>query len=124
MSPQHRLKICLSLIPMSNWRQGTTPTTYRHIQLSENVKLEAGKGATEREKIGTELEDPMVEVVNPTLDPHEQLQFLVIVKDDWIPENGFFTPTQKIRRNVIEDTYGPNDAAWYGKKEKVIWHGW
>jgi long-chain acyl-CoA synthetase len=100
------------------------PQPHIVIQLSENIKLEAAKGATEREAIGKELENHMVNVVNPTLDPHEQLQFLVIVKDDWIPENGFLTPTQKIRRNVIEDAYGPNDAAWYGKKEKVIWHGW
>jgi long-chain acyl-CoA synthetase len=100
------------------------PQPHIVIQLSENIKLDAAKGATEREAIGKELENHMVNVVNPTLDPHEQLQFLVIVKDDWIPENGFLTPTQKIRRNVIEDTYGPNDAAWYGKKEKVIWHGW
>ncbi|MGH8539329.1 MAG: AMP-binding protein, partial [Stenotrophobium sp.] len=31
--------------------------------------------------------------VNATLDPHEQLDFLALVKDPWNIENGFITPT-------------------------------
>ena len=39
---------------------------------------------------------------NKQLEGHEHLQFLAIVKDDWLPENGFLTPTQKIKRATIE----------------------
>jgi long-chain acyl-CoA synthetase len=100
------------------------PQPHIIIQLEEGTKKEAGKGSKEREEIGKALESHMVDTVNPQLDPHEHLQFLVIVKDDWVPENGFLTPTQKIKRNVIEDTYGPNVEGWYGEKKKVIWYGW
>ena len=43
------------------------------------------------------------------LDSIEQLQFLSIVKDEWTAENGFLTPTLKIKRGKIEyrvDRYG------------------
>jgi long-chain acyl-CoA synthetase len=40
-----------------------------------------------------------------------------------LPENGFLTPTQKIKRNTIEDTYDPKVQGWYDAKKKVIWDG-
>lgn len=59
--------------------------------------------------------------VNETLDPHEQLDFLVVVKDNWTVENGFITPTLKIKRNVVEAAYGPHLDAWYARRQPVIW---
>jgi long-chain acyl-CoA synthetase len=59
--------------------------------------------------------------VNATLDPHEQLDFLVVVKDSWTVENGFITPTLKIKRNVVEAAYGPHLDAWYARRQPVIW---
>lgn len=59
--------------------------------------------------------------VNATLDPHEQLDFVAVVKDNWTVENGFITPTLKIKRNVVEATYGPHLDAWYARREPVIW---
>lgn len=49
--------------------------------------------------------------------------FLVVIKDDWLPENGFLTPTQKIKRLVIEDTYDDKVEGWYAAKTKVIFDG-
>jgi long-chain acyl-CoA synthetase len=62
-----------------------------------------------------------LQAVNDTLDPHEQLDFLVAVKDDWTVENGFITPTLKIKRNVVESTYAPFLDGWYAQKQPVIW---
>jgi long-subunit acyl-CoA synthetase (AMP-forming) len=59
--------------------------------------------------------------VNSTLEHHEVVQFFVVVKDDWTIENGFLTPTEKIRRAVLEETYGPTTHSWYGSGDKVIW---
>ena len=64
-----------------------------------------------------------MKAVNATLDGHERLDFIVIVNDEWLPENGFLTPTQKIKRNKIEEEYAPKVDAWYGEKKKVVWHG-
>jgi long-subunit acyl-CoA synthetase (AMP-forming) len=58
---------------------------------------------------------------NAEVPHHEQLDFLAVAKDPWLIENGFLTPTMKIKRNVLEDTYGPQLEGWYGSGEKVIW---
>lgn len=98
------------------------PQPFAIIQLSEGPKKKAEMGATEREEMSKELE-AHVKVVNATLDGHEHLQFLVVVKDEWLPENGFLTPTQKIKRATIEDAYDKNVNGWYAEKKKIIWYG-
>jgi long-subunit acyl-CoA synthetase (AMP-forming) len=63
----------------------------------------------------------LMKQVNDSVDPHEQLDFMVIVKDQWLIENDFLTPTMKIKRNVIEDVYKPLQDKWYASKQKIIW---
>jgi long-chain acyl-CoA synthetase len=70
------------------------------------------------------LEESLVELlnkVNGTVDPHEALQFAVIVKDTWGIENGFLTPTMKIKRDVIEGQYKDQLDDWYAGRAKVVW---
>ncbi|TXH03488.1 MAG: AMP-binding acetyl-CoA synthetase [Nevskiaceae bacterium] len=62
-----------------------------------------------------------LDAVNATLDPHEQLDFLAVVKDAWNVDNGFITPTLKIKRNVVENAYGPFLDGWYARRQKLIW---
>ena len=76
------------------------------------------------EEIGSALQEYLEKVVNPSLDQHEQLDFIVIVGDEWVPENGFLTPTQKIKRSKIEEEYNPSLDGWYELKKKIIWHSW
>jgi long-chain acyl-CoA synthetase len=59
--------------------------------------------------------------VNDKLDPHEQMDCLVAVTEPWSVDNGFITPTFKIKRNRIEEVYGPNFEQWAGARKKVIW---
>jgi long-chain acyl-CoA synthetase len=98
------------------------PQPHAIIQLSEGTKAKALTSEEERKKIEEELTAYMAEV-NKSLDAHERLVFLAIVKDDWLPENGFLTPTQKIKRTTIEDTYSPKVDGWYGERKKVVWVG-
>lgn len=58
---------------------------------------------------------------NKTFDDHERIDCLVLVKEPWTVENSFLTPTLKIRRNVIEDSYMKNAENWAAKKQPVIW---
>jgi long-chain acyl-CoA synthetase len=43
--------------------------------------------------------------VNQALPSHERMDKLFWVKEDWAVENGFLTPTLKIKRNVVEAHY-------------------
>ncbi|RON63567.1 AMP-binding protein [Pseudomonas fluorescens] len=65
--------------------------------------------------------EKLLEEVNAVLDKHERLRRLVVVKDSWAVENGFLTPTLKIKRNVIEDTYGARFEEWSERSEAVLW---
>mmetsp|Transcript_56831 Transcript_56831/g.138339 ORF Transcript_56831/g.138339 Transcript_56831/m.138339 type:complete len:564 (-) Transcript_56831:216-1907(-) len=98
------------------------PQPFAILQLSEGPKEKATSDEKAREAMGAELEAYMKEV-NPKFDAHEHLQFLVVVNDEWLPENGFLTPTQKIKRASIEDAYDKQVDGWYAAKKKVIWHG-
>ena len=57
--------------------------------------------------------------VNKTLDKHEVLNNIVLLKENWTVENKFLTPTMKIKRNSIEKKYQENYTTWY-EKDKVI----
>ena len=59
--------------------------------------------------------------INATLDPHEQMDFIAVVGEPWSVENGFLTPTFKIKRNRIEDVYGAKFEAWQKEKKPVVW---
>ena len=63
----------------------------------------------------------LLEKINAEVDPHERLSFLTVVKDGWTVDNGFLTPTLKIKRNIVENTYGPHLDGWYAAKQPVIW---
>lgn len=62
-----------------------------------------------------------LDAVNARLDPHEQLECLVVVKEAWTVDNGFITPTLKIKRNRIDEVYGPMFEGWIGARRRVVW---
>ncbi|SFR42679.1 Long-chain acyl-CoA synthetase (AMP-forming) [Marinobacter daqiaonensis] len=71
-----------------------------------------------------ELEKEFVDLlkdVNQTLDPHEHLRFMVVVKEPWTIENNFLTPTMKLKRNVVEDAYRDKVDDWYAQDKTIIW---
>ena len=63
-----------------------------------------------------------LDAINAKLDPHEQLDCLVVVSDPWTVDNGFITPTFKVRRNRIEEVYAPQYERWVGARQPVVWH--
>ncbi|WP_295875145.1 AMP-binding protein [uncultured Zhongshania sp.] len=95
------------------------PATHALILLSEDLRAALDKGA-DRQSVEQELMQTMEET-NAELDPHEHLQFLVVVKGVWTIENEFLTPTMKIKRNVIEKHYADRTDGWYSQRQKVIW---
>lgn len=88
------------------------------VVLSESANRMALKGGKNT------LDERLTELlcdVNKALLPFEQLAFLAITDDIWSAENGFLTPTQKIKRQVLNATYGPLAERWYGMNKPIIW---
>jgi long-chain acyl-CoA synthetase len=64
-----------------------------------------------------------LKAVNETLDPHEQLDCLVVTTEAWTVDNDLITPTFKVKRNRIEDLFAKNYDTWVGARKQVIWYG-
>jgi long-subunit acyl-CoA synthetase (AMP-forming) len=95
------------------------PQAFALVLLAEELRPKLGDSAV-RAQIEAELEGLLKEV-NQEVEAFERLQFLVVVKDPWLIENGFLTPTMKMKRSKIEDTYGPRIDEWYGAGQRVVW---
>ncbi|MET0594591.1 MAG: AMP-binding protein [Polyangiaceae bacterium] len=93
--------------------------TYALMLLSEDTRKALASGSN-RDALASEITNLMSEV-NAALNPHEQLEFAVVVKDIWSIDNGFLTPTMKIRRSVIEQRYEPLVGRWFDARKRVIW---
>jgi long-chain acyl-CoA synthetase len=62
-----------------------------------------------------------VKAINELLDPHEQLDCLVVTAEAWTVDNDLITPTFKVKRNRIEDLFAKNYETWVGARKTVIW---
>ncbi len=60
--------------------------------------------------------------VNETLDPHEQLDCLVLMTEPWTVDNDLITPTFKVKRNRVEDLFAKNYDSWVGSRKKIVWY--
>jgi len=58
---------------------------------------------------------------NEAADPHEHLSFIAVVPGSWTVENGFITPTLKIKRNIVEEAYGKHFEGWSRQRKSVVW---
>jgi len=62
-----------------------------------------------------------LKAVNAKLEAHEKLDCLLLVVTPWTPENGFVTPTLKVKRNKIEDAYRAKYEAAVAQGGRVQW---
>lgn len=77
-----------------------------------------------RNKPREELERGLIaemEAVNSTLEAHEAIGKIVVVKDAWTIDNNLMTPTMKVKRNEIEKCYQALIASEGEKRNKVSW---
>jgi long-chain acyl-CoA synthetase len=71
-------------------------------------------------ELGRSLET-LLRQVNSELDPHERLQFLVLVDGPWDIKSGLITPTLKLKRDVLEHRYASRIDGWIAEQKPVIW---
>jgi len=90
------------------------PQPYGVVMLSEEAR------DSDQATVESELTQYMQDI-NAGLPPHERLAFLAVTRDEWQPENGFLTPTMKLKRTRLEKTYGELADAWYAEKKPIVW---
>ena len=107
------------LVEMSMVSGPGQPAAYALVVLAESERPKQ-KDPAFRKHVEAELIQLLKEV-NASLAGHEKLQLIVIAQQPWTIENGFLTPTMKIRRGRIEGDVAPKVDNWYGGKDKVQW---
>ena len=90
------------------------------VQLSEALREDQKKGSFDKSAVDAALKQ-LLSDVNGKVEAWERLACLVVAQDEWVIENGFLTPTMKIKRSMIDDTYGDQLEGWCESGEKIIW---
>merc|ERR1712150_462473 len=122
-APLENIMVGHNLVELAVVTGASYPQPFCLVQLSDFAKKKALGSASVRADYAKELEAHVKEAINKTVESHEKLSCVVVISDEWLPENGFLTPTQKIKRTVIEDAYGKYFDEWTSAKQPVVWFG-
>lgn len=77
-----------------------------------------------RKKDRDEVEHALIstlESVDEHLQNYEKVSHILVVNDEWTPENNLLTPTQKVKRHAIAERYGPAVNDLQHKEQKIAW---
>jgi long-subunit acyl-CoA synthetase (AMP-forming) len=96
------------------------PSAYAMVVLAEALRPRTTDAAV-RQEVEQEMAQLLKSVNNQVAD-YEQLKMIVIAREPWSIENGFLTPTMKIRRNRIESAVEQELDNWYANRASVFWH--
>jgi long-subunit acyl-CoA synthetase (AMP-forming) len=96
------------------------PAAYAMVVLAEHIRPRLHEDAV-RAQVEQEM-DALLKEVNAAVADHEQLHMVVVQKDPWSIENGFLTPTMKVRRGRIEKAMEAHVERWYATGRRVHWH--
>ncbi|SKC75855.1 AMP-binding protein [Ohtaekwangia koreensis] len=62
-----------------------------------------------------------LDAVNATLEHYERIEKVVVLSESWTIENGFITPSLKVKRHEIEKVHAASYIDWYKQKDKILW---
>ena len=94
------------------------PQPYALIQLAPELRQKLAAGA-DPAPVQRDME-ALLDEVNAQLEPHEQLDFIVLVREAWTMENGLLTPTMKLKRSAIEARAAPRIAQWARQGQRIV----
>jgi long-subunit acyl-CoA synthetase (AMP-forming) len=95
------------------------PAPFGMVVLAESIRPTV-KDPAVRAQITQDL-SRLLSQVNAELAEYEKLAMLVVASEPWSIENGFLTPTMKIKRSRIEKANEAQLEAWYNNTSPVIW---
>jgi long-subunit acyl-CoA synthetase (AMP-forming) len=96
------------------------PAAYAMVVLAEHIRPRLGEEEI-RQQVEKEME-ALLKDVNAAVSDHEQLHMIVVRREPWSVENGFLTPTMKVRRGRIEKAMEAHVDGWYATGRRVHWH--
>ena len=82
------------------------------------VQLSEGASALPKDQVAASLKETLINV-NNHLESHEKVGAIVVVDEEWTPENDVLTPTLKIKRHVLHQRYAARVEELKG--QKVLW---
>jgi long-subunit acyl-CoA synthetase (AMP-forming) len=94
-------------------------SAYAMVVLSETLRPRLGS-----DEVRAEVERELTQLlhnVNRQVSDYEHLRMLVVAAEPWSIENGFLTPTMKIRRGRIEGAVADRMTQWYASEGAVYW---
>ncbi|MDP1918096.1 MAG: AMP-binding protein, partial [Myxococcales bacterium] len=89
------------------------------VVLAEHLR-KATLGPEQKLEVTKQLQLALAQV-NAKLDAHEQLDKLIVMREEWTVDNGLLTPTLKLKRQAIEARYGPNVSDWFTRTDTIVW---
>jgi long-subunit acyl-CoA synthetase (AMP-forming) len=107
------------MIEMSIVSGVSQSAAYAMVVLAEDIRPKMNDPQV-RADVETQLAEHL-EKVNGELVEYEKLRMLVIANEAWSIENGYLTPTMKIKRSRIEASVESQVDSWYQKNGSVFW---
>jgi long-chain acyl-CoA synthetase len=95
------------------------PAAYAMVVLAEDLRARLAEAGV-RAQVEGELRRLLGEI-NQSVAAHERLHMIVVANEPWSIENGFLTPTMKIRRGRIESAVAYAVENWYATGRPVHW---
>jgi long-chain acyl-CoA synthetase len=95
------------------------PSAYAMVVLAEDLRPRIADPKV-KAQVQQEL-DGLLQQVNAGLAPNQRLRMIVVAPEPWSIENGFLTPTMKIRRDRIERAIAPLVERWFTTGAAVQW---
>ena len=94
---------------------------YKRQELDDRLLSDHGNPLLAEKESLAKILDAHMEAVNAALDPHEQLEKIIVAGEEWTVDNGLLTPTMKLKRSAIESRYESKVEAWYATRDRVVW---
>ena len=84
------------------------------ICLSENTSQ------LSKDELAADLGELLGEL-NHELDSYAKLSHMVVFREPWAEDSGFFTPTLKIKRHIVDGHFKDQYTSWAESKIRIIW---
>jgi long-chain acyl-CoA synthetase len=63
----------------------------------------------------------LLQQTNSQLEHHEKISKMIVLEEEWTTANGLLTPTLKIKRKVVDASFGEKYIPWSMQEEAIIW---